>query len=248
MTNFWQNCWSMSRRFVTRQPPTVMWCVRIIRRPLAIFLATNPFYRLVGRPAHTGRSELFRHGHWLYTQQGTVKETIHSLIDLIKKNTPQADVDLEFEPREDANWYGWNGLKYFLYEYESYLGELHNKSSKLKWKQLDKWEHSVEHILPQTPTARYWLSRWTQDQRDQYTHDLGNLCLTLDNSSYGNKPFPEKRGEAGSGMHCYANGDLVMERELAAFQDWDEAALRKRREEMVEWAKERWGLPTKREI
>ena len=73
----------------------------------------------------------------------------------------------------------------------------------------------------------------------------GNLCLTLDNSSYGNKPFPAKRGEAGSDKRCYANGDLVMERDLAAYDNWDEDALLKRRKEMIDWAKERWGLPKK---
>ena len=81
----------------------------------------------------------------------------------------------------------------------------------------------------------------TRDQR--YTHDLGNLCLTLDNSSYGNKPFNEKRGKAGVDHKCYANGDLVMERDLTRYEEWSEHNLLERREGMVKWAKSRWGLP-----
>lgn len=104
-------------------------------------------------------------------------------------------------------------------------------------------EHTIEHILPQTPEDDYWLERWTDDERSLYTHDLGNLCLTVDNSSYGNKPFNQKRGEAGASYRCYARGDLVMERDLARYDDWSIDSLFERRERMVTWAKSRWGLP-----
>jgi hypothetical protein len=204
-------------------------------------------YRLLQRRSNTGRSRLFLLGHDLYTDQNSTNESLLrvlvGVIDLIKEYSPDPRVEEEYAPLEDSDWYAWTGLKYFLYEYETFLAESRNKNLKISWKQLSKLEHSIEHILPQTPTHKYWLSRWTEEQRKMYTDDLGNLCLTLDNSSYGNKPFPDKRGEAGSENRCYATGDLVMERDLAAYDDWDEDALLKRRKDLIDWAKERWGLP-----
>jgi hypothetical protein len=170
-------------------------------------------------------------------------EVMLSLVGLIREYSPESEVEEEYEAHPDGDWYAWTGLKYFLYEYEAYLAESRNKNLKIGWKQLLKLEHSIEHILPQTPTHKYWLSRWSEEQRKLYTNDLANLCLTLDNSSYGNKPFPAKRGEAGLDSRCYATGDLVMERDLAAYEDWDEDTLLKRRQEMVDWAMERWGVP-----
>ena len=55
-------------------------------------------------------------------------------------------------------------------------------------------ENTIEHILPQTPTDEYGTSRFDEEERRTLTHDLGNLCLTYHNSSYGNKPLPAKRG------------------------------------------------------
>ena len=102
----------------------------------------------------------------------------------------------------------------------------------------------VEHILPQTSKDDYWRERWTDDERNRYTHDLGNLCLTTDNSSYSNKPFNQKRGRAGASYRCYyARGDLVMERDLARYDDWSINSLLERRKQMVTWAKSRWELP-----
>ena len=201
-------------------------------------------YRLLQRRSNTGRSRLFLLGHWLYTDQNSTKDTLLGVIELIREYSPDPQVDEEYAPLEDSDWYTWTGLKYFLYEYEAFLAESRNSESQDQLEALSKLEHSIEHILPQTPTHKYWLGRWTEDQRKMYTHDLGNLCLTLDNSSYGNKPFPAKRGEAGSDNRCYSNGDLMMEpRNLAAYEDWDEDTLLKQPEDVIDWAKERWGLP-----
>jgi hypothetical protein len=203
-------------------------------------------YRLLGKRSNAGRSTLFLMAHGLYTGELTAQNVLLGLVMLIKKYSPDSDVEHEYAVRTENNDYNWTGLKYFLYEYEAHLASRRNKNIRMSWAQLereDAKEHSIEHILPQTPTDNYWLSRWNDAQREKYTHDVGNLCLTLDNSSYGNRPFPEKRGAAGSSARCYANGDLVMERELAAFTDWTEQTLLQRHEQIVAWARDRWGLP-----
>ena len=105
-------------------------------------------------------------------------------------------------------------------------------------------ENTIEHILPQTPTKRYWTSRFDKKARRKYTHDIGNLCLTykLANPSYGNKPFPQKKQQDAPDKPSYANSNLFQERRLSFFDDWDIEALEKRRAEIVKWALERWRV------
>lgn len=140
--------------------------------------------------------------------------------------------------RED--WYHWAGLKYFLYEYEEHLAG--RREVRLPWDRVEKRQNSIEHILPQTPTDEYWTSRFDDEQRARLTHDLGNLCLTYDNSSYGNKPFPAKRGGPETNRPCYWTSVLYQEQELAKLDEWNPEELLKRRRAMVDWALRRWHV------
>ncbi|WP_031408430.1 DUF262 domain-containing protein [Thiomonas sp. FB-Cd] len=57
-------------------------------------------------------------------------------------------------------------------------------------------EISVEHILPQTPSATsQWVKDFTEDQRDAWLHRLGNLMLLSrrKNTSLGNLDYADKR-------------------------------------------------------
>ena len=66
--------------------------------------------------------------------------------------------------------------------------------------------------------------------------------MTKDNSSYGRKPFPEKRGSPGLASPCYASSSLKIERDLWSFEDWTPDAVTERRRELVNWASERWSV------
>jgi gentisate 1,2-dioxygenase len=48
---------------------------------------------------------------------------------------------------------------------------------------------TIEHILPQTPDKSYWKKRWKNKEIREAIHDIGNLVITLDNSSYGKQGF-----------------------------------------------------------
>lgn len=132
-------------------------------------------------------------------------------------------------------------MKYLLYEYEEYLAN--GKTIQLPWNAIAKRpvEQTIEHILPQTPTDTYWTARFDKDTLRCFLHDLGNLCLTSDNSVYGNKPFPKKKGAPGMG-NCYADSNLFQERELAASEGWTVESIKKRREKIVKWAISRWHV------
>jgi hypothetical protein len=62
------------------------------------------------------------------------------------------------------------------------------------------------------------------------------------NSSYGNKPFPEKKEQDALDKPSYANSNLFQERRLSYLDDWNIEELEGRREEMVEWALTRWHV------
>jgi len=55
---------------------------------------------------------------------------------------------------------------------------------------------SIEHILPQNPgIGSEWTANYSPEQRNLYTHKIGNLCLLTrkKNSSFSNLGFSEKK-------------------------------------------------------
>ena len=142
-----------------------------------------------------------------------------------------------------TNWYQWTLLKYFLYEYELHrCGAKH--PPKVSWTSVraEKLQRSVEHILPQTPTGEYWQERFTHVDISALTDDLGNLCLTYDNSSYQNKSFPEKKGTYENLTPCYAKSPLYQEKDLCLNNDWTPEAIIARRKVLLEFLHDRWEI------
>jgi hypothetical protein len=84
------------------------------------------------------------------------------------------------------------------------LGAQKKAAPKVPWSDVQRRDRAdtIEHILPQAPEDRYWKKRFDKRARQIYTHSLGNLSLTKDNSAYGRKPFDEKRGATGCGRPC----------------------------------------------
>ena len=150
----------------------------------------------------------------------------------------------------DEDWYHRQGHKYVLYEYElSMLPHGQELTDFGFFTQGDNVRRTTEHILPQGPAegASCWWDHFTAEQHQSYMHSLGNLVLTLDNSSYSNKCFADKRGEAAvpgvAAKPCYAQGKLYQERELAHEEEWTPEAIRARQLRLAAWAMERWSVP-----
>ena len=193
-------------------------------------------------PSNVGLSRLTRIGFDLFSGRATLSDAL----DDLQRATLEYCTDEQFVARFDApeDWYEWVGIKYFLYEYEQHLAEQQRKEVKLLWSQVEagKKGETIEHILPQHPDADgYWTQQFTPEQMARYTHDIGNLCLTQDNSTLGNKPFPDKKSVPG-GQTGYVNSVVFMEKALAGYADWNEAALRRRRDEIRQWASTRWKV------
>ena len=145
--------------------------------------------------------------------------------------------------------YGKRYLRYFLYEYETYLAAKKNTVPKVSWDEIqsEDLKDTIEHVLPQTIQGRpYWCTRFGEHAgivHTRYLHDLGNLTLTKWNPQYGNRPFPEKKGDMSQGtVYCYSKAPFFAEQELAGWSDWEPSDIEKRRELLLAWAKERWGV------
>ncbi len=198
-------------------------------------------YRWKERRSNTGQSKFFRLAHEFYRGEKTFEQIALQARRIGLAYCSNADFDKKtiFDGR---NWYEWSGLRYFLYEYEEHCAG--KQGPRVAWRFFESKElrETIEHILPQTPDDAYWSERFTAEQTPQYLHDIGNLCLTYDNSSYSNKAFPAKKGAAGAAKPCYATSKLFMEQELAGYEDWDEENLLRRRAKLMEWAVRRWVI------
>jgi hypothetical protein len=200
-------------------------------------------YRVLEKQARTAQSSFFKLGFDVYKGYAGHAAALNKIRGWLHSYAPRARVEEELARLADEKkWYYWPGLKYFLYEYEEHLAR--DDVVQLPWDAVErgKLEQTIEHILPQMPSDPYWRDRFDQDAIERYTHDLGNLCLTSHNSSYGNKPFNKKKGHAGADFYCYAKSNLFQERELTAFHDWGAPEILKRRQRLVEWALDRWDV------
>jgi hypothetical protein len=201
-------------------------------------------YQLLGKRSNAGRSSLYLDAYALYAGDIELEAVLDNLAGLIHQYAPDDEFQARFQLGSSGDWYRQRGVKYLLYEYEEHLSV--GTRVRMPWEMLegpDAKPNTIEHILPQSPEHVYWTQRFDDAARLKYTDDIGNLCLTFDNSAYGRKPFPQKKGEPGSEKPCYASGNLFMERELARFNDWNSDSLLARRDKIVQWARQQWNVP-----
>ena len=152
-----------------------------------------------------------------------------------------------------AGFYGWSGLRYFLYEYE--LSLLSNsRQKKVEWSDLLKTSTdkiSIEHIYPQTTT-----DDWTEKFQDldntaqvAYRCSLGNLLLlssainsSLQNDGFEAKKRPQFRPDGSKARNGYADGSHS-EIEVATENVWGPAQIRARGMKLLAFIERRWLVP-----
>lgn len=201
-------------------------------------------YGLDGKRADTGQNKLFRLSYNLYNQKIEFNDLIRKIKSIIKTYSPQEKFNNLWEFEEGDNWYNWSSIKYFLYEYEDYLTDLAKVPLRIPWDEIKDrpLQETIEHILPQKITSRYWRERFNKKDHRRYLNDLGNLCLTYNNSSYSNKDFTEKKGKPNQSAPCYATSSLKQENELTRNRDWNVKKIMERRKVLLKWAKNRWNV------
>lgn len=199
------------------------------------------------RRLNAGESRLLRLAHDLYTTPaGEDRRTwvLDELAGLVWRYASDSEMRASLRNAEE-NWYVRRGHKYFLYEYELSLRVHGQELPPLsEFTSSSGEQRTTEHVLPQHPRADadcWWIS-FSKEEHAALQHSLGNLCLTYDNSSYGNKCFDAKRGDAETEGRCYAKAELLQERELAALTAWTPTEVRARQARLAEWAMTRWSV------
>lgn len=198
-------------------------------------------YHVGARRADAGQPALFRMGNALRSGEMSLDDVLTLMRQWALAFCPNRTLEQYCDLDSERSWYGTKSIKYVLYEFEEHLAGSHGVN--VSWDQISKSDQkkTIEHILPQNPTNTCWLDRFKPGELRRLTHDIGNLCLTEDNSVYGNKCFEQKRGVAGQGR-CYANSNLFQERAIAAYSDWTPESLIERRNQIVAWFMDRWHL------
>lgn len=200
-------------------------------------------FRWLRLSAYTGRNALFKLGYELFNGQRTLSDTLDEVRRLIVYYCPDHRFPARFGVTGE-DWYRWSGIKYLLYEYEEHLAREAGQEVRMLWSYAEENPNTIEHILPQTPPATgYWADRFTEEMRQRYTNDIGNLCLTFDNTWLGNRPFTGKLGADRTDDKGYSNSKLFSEHRLAHYVDWTEKDLLERRAEIEKWVAARWAAP-----
>lgn len=195
-----------------------------------------------GKRSNAGCSSLFGKAHELYNEKSEIPTITREVDGLILYYAPEESFKEQAE--KPFAWYPSRLLRYTLFEYEIHRLEEHghNRAPEIRWEALN--DTTIEHIFPQTPEEKsQWLKDWVQASIETWLHDIGNLSLTLDNSSYRNFDFERKKGTAG-GVKCYAGSTLRQERDLAAYDAWTPKEAKKRHDLITRWIIERWSVPS----
>jgi hypothetical protein len=196
-----------------------------------------------GKRSNAAKTSFFRWGWEMYYEKYTIDAITGWILETINHYSNENDFRNWLEGDPD-NWYEYyyRALKYTLFEYELYLLETEGKDVKPKLSWASIGYSTIEHILPQTPDKKSkWLEDWSKEDIKKYLHDISNLVLTNDNSSYKNFEFFIKRGNPGEG-HCYANSDIRQERKISEYKAWTVDSCKKRRKDIIHWIIFKWGI------
>ena len=103
---------------------------------------------------------------------------------------------------------------------------------------------TIEHVLPQNPASdSEWRQKWTDEQREEWQHRLGNLVL-LDrekNPEASNYDFDKKKEKyfhsKRKGMALYASAVEVMD-----YPEWTPETVDGRQQKMLKAFRKGWNL------
>ncbi|HQD93048.1 MAG TPA: DUF262 domain-containing protein [Bacilli bacterium] len=201
-------------------------------------------FRISRRLAYTQNSNFFRMANQVYFDYKTVDDVIKDIDNLIySENEGWYDLSrfvdyIEDQFKRESGYYSWNGLKYFLYEYEMYLQDKNKESIKVSWETVKK-QNSVEHIYPQEASLKCWINafdKFSERERYRLLHSLGNLLLLSQakNSKLQNKCFDSKKQKYKFGSHS--------EIEVSQRNTWTPNEILERGIELLVFMEIRWDI------
>jgi len=138
--------------------------------------------------------------------------------------------DSEFRTKlAERSLYGARVTPYILLEWDRHKGSERPSNN-----------YEVEHMLPQTPSAKCWTDIWTSKDMEAATNQIGNLTLLSEgmNRSLKNVCWEVKR-------KTYRDESMYTSTRLIGryIKEWTPAAHAKRTKDITSWALTRWELP-----
>ena len=160
---------------------------------------------------------------------------------------------IEKKFKNGGGFYNWNGLRYFLYEYE--MDKVRQRGSqKIDWKLFVKGEKdkvSIEHIYPQTPDNKRWKESFKEYKKaDQkyFQGTLGNLLplsqsinSSLQNDCFNDKKNPKYDSKKEKIRQGYLDGSHS-EIEVASYDTWNADNILDRGFKLLEFMEKRWNV------
>lgn len=212
-------------------------------------------FRLCGYQATFNRNNVFKYMHDLYLNKVNIKEITNYIynLDVLSKNKVMdisaVSTTITRLFKRDG-FYKWKANRYFLYEYESSLVK------KYSGVDIILPEHyfnptnrsdiiSIEHVFPQSESAKYWLNvfkDYSLEQRNRFRGSLGNLLqLSLEiNRDLQDNDLTIK-------CNRYQNGSYS-EREILTYKDgankpiWNDETILRRGVTLVNFIENRWDF------
>lgn len=198
------------------------------------------------------RLDLMLLGIELYAGSKQTKSIIDIFHNHLQKMKKKMSLSAFFsQSTRRGGYYGWKGIKYFMFEYEQSLFiKTKTNREKLIWDEFIKEDYetdfrTVEHIYPQKVTDEYWkklFKEYTVRERNLLKNSIGNLIplSRAKNASLQNKSFTEKKGsesnKAGYSYDCYS------EIEISKLDDWTPHEILSRGLKLLEFMEKRWDI------
>lgn len=223
-------------------------CVLVLIEQLMFINAISPYY-ISGIESIDFTEEAIK-----YTSKNN---TLASLIHKLEKYRNEIFSKVEFNKifsdwGKGNGYYGWKGVRYFLFEYELFLkNETKTSREKLLWDEFmqenySSDHHTIEHIYPQKVTFDCWktpFKDYSVKQRNVLKNSVGNLVPLSrpKNSSLGNKCFDAKKGDdtnkVGYIYGCYSENEIAQEKQ------WTAREILLRGIKLLEFMETRWKIP-----
>ncbi|MBU1855081.1 MAG: DUF262 domain-containing HNH endonuclease family protein [Nanoarchaeota archaeon] len=226
-------------------------------------------FRLTRAFSSYRNSEFYGYARQLRNDKISVKKIIDEIHDNMDDwifDNPENNKQLNEKPfktylerlfKNGKGFYAWNGLKYFLYEYEmEKVKERGNQ--KIDWKLFVKNEKdkvSIEHIFPQTPDLANWDSfqNYSEEELKTLQGSLGNLLplsqsinSSLQNDSFENKKQPKLDDDGNKIREGYNNGSHS-EIEVSQYTNWTPQIIQDRGIKLLDFMEKRWNFKFKNE-
>ena len=216
---------------------------------LLTLLEKFAFISVLTSHAYIHPQEFHSVAHHLASSKSSILEIIKAIEERISHIITHESLTEIIKDRFRRGFYEWDGIRYFLFEYEQSLkNQSKNNKQKIDWTEFYNGQDdfiTVEHIYPQIAKADCWtknFKQFTLTQRKMLQNSLGNL-LPLSkpkNSSLQNKCFEDKIdnkiNKVGFRYGSYS------ENEVSGISQWTSSEILERGLKLLNFMETRWQL------